>query len=298
MKKIFLGAAIALLSTVNSMAVSFEDADTIANITDATRLLITESASAVSVEVAKDAAGDSLSVVLNRSLDGDMVIKQKRWRTPFSVNKCGTCHSHWDLVVGGPTIGWVDAVDASPATDIEMGKSLEISWLNALAVSYMPWESSNLSFGFGFTWRNYRISTSATRFIPSDEGGVAFGPYPEGSIGHGSRLKVFSMGIPVIWRQLIPLRGFHGNRMSISVGAVFNYNSHGSMLCKWTESDGRKAVFKTNHIGQRRFSLDIIGAVRIAWGFNVYVRYSPQTVLRGPGQPQFKPFSTGIGWMF
>lgn len=295
MKKILMvSGAVLLLSAFTSKA---EKPDTLVNITDATTLLITESPSGVSVKVAKDSAADSLTEVLNRSLEGDVVVRQKRWHSPFRDDVFSS-RSKWDLKIGGPAIGWVNAVGAPDGMDIEMGKSLEISWLNMLAVTYSPWKMSELSIGFGFDWRNYRISTSQTRFITTDAGTIAVDAYPEGTKGHGSRLKVFSMGIPVMWRQWMPWNRLDGTRMSIGVGAVFNYNSHGSLLTKWTEADGRKAEQKTNHIGQRRFTVDLIGTVSVGWGLSLYVRYSPNTVLRGAGQPKFRPFSTGIGYLF
>lgn len=295
MKKIYMVSAAMLLFT--AFTSKAEKPDTLINITDATSLLITESPSGVSVKVAKDSAGDSLTEVLNRSLDGDVVVRQKRWHSPFRSDSHSP-RSKWDIRMDGPAIGWVNAVGAPDGMDIEMGKSLEISWLNAIAVVYSPWRHSELSVGFGFDWRNYRISTSQTRFVSNGAGGIATDFYPEGTTGHGSRLKVFSMGVPVVWRQWMPWKRLDGSRMCIGVGAVFNYNSHGSLLTKWTEADGRKAEQKSNHIGQRRFTVDLLGTVSIGWGLTLYVRYSPNTVLRGAGQPDFRPFSTGIGYMF
>ncbi len=181
-----------------------------------------------------------------------------------------------------------------------MGKSLEISWLNMISVKYSPrvLRHTTFSIGFGFDWRNYRISTGQHRLISTEAGGVTTAPFPEGAAPHGSRLKVFGMGIPVLITQEIPVKWLDGSRGSISVGAVFNYNSHGSLKAEWTDSNGHEATYKTNHIGHRRFTLDLIGIVKVGWGLNLYARYSPQTVLRGAGQPKFRPFSTGLIFMY
>ena len=80
----------------------------------------------------------------------------------------------------------------------------------------------------------------------------------------------------------------------MGAGAVFNYNSHASLKTKWVTVDGDRAEQKTNHIGHRRFTVDFIGLVRIWSGVNLYVRYSPNSVLRGAGQPKFNPLSSGI----
>ncbi len=271
-------------------------ADTIADITDASRLVILENASTVSVKIADDAQGDSLTEILTRNVD-NTVIKQRYWNSPFNILK-DNGQSKFDLCIGGPGIGWVNATGQPDGLGIEMGKSLEISWLNMLSVKYTPWKWGTLSFGIGLDWRNYRISTSAHRMIPTEGDGIGIDSYPEGSTPHGSRLKVFSLGVPVMWTQSMPLRWLDGCYFNFTVGAILNYNGHGSLQTKWTEADGQEAVMKTNHIGQRLFTVDFIGMVKIGWGLQAYVRYSPQTVLRGKNRPQFKPLSTGLVFMF
>lgn len=297
MKKIFLAGSVLLLSVMSSEASNKEQVDTLANVTDVTKLVITESATGVSVKTAHDEAGDSLTEILSRSLDGDVVVSQRRWSAPIMGERHKKIQ-RWDVFVGGPSIGWVNAVGAPNDVDIEMGKSLEISWLSMFGVLYRPNRYSELTISFGIDWRNYRISTSKTRFLPNQSGGVDVAPYPAGVIGKGSRLKVFGMGIPVMWKQYMPLRGLDGSRMSISAGVVLNYNSHGSLLTKWIDEEGRKAEQKSNHIGHRRFTFDLMAAISPGWDLNLYVRYCPQTVLRGAGQPEFRSFSTGIGYMF
>lgn len=266
--------------------------DTIADITDATRMIITESASEMSVKIAKDTAGLALTEIASRPLD-NVVVTQRHWNSPFR-QPLEEGHSKWDLIVGGPGIGWIDAVGQPSGLGLEMGKSLEISWLNALSIAYFPSRWTGLSFGVGFDWRNYRISTSQHRFTPGEETPLGLAPYPEGATAHGSRLKVFSLGFPLLYRQTIPIKWLDGQYFNFSLGAVFNYNAHGSMLSKWTEADGRDVKQRTNHIGQRKFTVDFIGIVKIGWGVQAYVRYSPQTVLKGTGSYQFKPLSTGL----
>ncbi|MDE6322874.1 MAG: hypothetical protein K2L85_02000 [Paramuribaculum sp.] len=271
-------------------------ADTIADITDASRLIITENASNVTVSIANESEGDSLTEILSRNVD-NTVIKQRYWNSPLRIIN-NNDRPKFDLCIGGPGIGWVNAVDQPDGLGLEMGKSLEISWLNMLSIKYDPWKWGTLSFGLGLDWRNYRISTSDHRMITTEDNGIGIDSYPEGATPHGSRLKVFSLGVPIMWTQRMPLRWLDGSYFHITVGAIFNYNAHGSLQTKWTEADGRDAVMKTNHIGQRLFTVDFIGMVKIGWGLNAYVRYSPQTVLRGKNRPQFKPFSTGMVFLF
>ncbi len=285
-----------ILSIISVLTVSVAAAqtptDTIADITDATRLVITESEGEMSMKISRDTAGWELTEVLSRKLD-NVVVTQRHWNSPFRQPLTGN-NSKWDLLVGGPGIGWTNALGQPDGLGIEMGKSLEISWFNALAVAYRPSRWTGFSIGIGFDWRNYRISTSQHRFIPGENSPVEVAPYPEGSTAHGSRLKVFSLGIPILYRQTLPFRWLDGGYFNFSLGAVLNYNAHGSMLTKWTEADGREAIQRSNHIGQRKFSVDFMGIVKIGWGLQAYVRYSPQTVLKGKDNLSFRPLSTGL----
>lgn len=267
-------------------------ADTLSKVTDATRLIITENPDGVKIKILRSENGDTLSELIQRSFDGPVLLEQRNWHSSLGHE---ISNSNWDLCMGGPGIGWISSAGQPSGMGAEMGKSLEISWLNMISLKYtMPCKTSGLSIGFGFDWRNYRITTSGSRFAATDNGGIAIAPYPEGVTAHGSRLKVFSMGIPILWTQSLPFRTIDRRRFCMSAGVVLNYNSHGSLLTQWTDADGNKVKHKTNHIGQRRFSVDLIALAKIAWGLNLYVRYSPQTVLRGPDQPKFRPFSTGL----
>lgn len=289
MKKI---SFIAALFFAAGAAFAQERPDTILSVTNPSSVTVTETPEGFGVSVTTvNSEGESRSEY-SESFDYPVRVDARRWRSHLSLTPSG--RSHWEVTMGGPGIGWVNACGQPDGLGIEMGKSLEISWLNALSVSYtLPWRSSRISLGIGFDWRNYRISTGATRFIPTENGGVTFGEYPEGVNPKGSRLKVFSFGVPLVWHQRLPFRIF-GDRCYVGLGAIFNYNSHASMKTKWELPDGSKAEQNINHIGQRRFTVDFIGTVRIWSGINLYVRYSPQSVLRGPGQPRFTPLSSGI----
>ncbi|MCM1400691.1 MAG: hypothetical protein NC189_01610 [Bacteroides sp.] len=275
-------------------AMPAQQADTLVNISNASSVTVTESPSEMNVWIQRAEESDTITDVFSVKLE-NATVRQRQWANPLKAITGGS--SKWDVVLSGPSVGWVNAVGQPAGLGIEMGKSMEISWLNMLAVVYKL-KHSELSVGFGFDWRNYRISTGVHRFAGTPEGGVCVEPYPEGSTPHGSRLKVFSMGIPVLWRQILPFNTLDGHRFSITAGVVLNYNSHGSMLAKWTTADGRDAEYRTNHIGQRRFTIDFLGIIHLGWGINAYVRYSPNTVLRGTGQPRFRPLSTGLLFAF
>lgn len=269
-----------------------ERPDTVMSVTNPSSVTITENPEGFAVSVLTSGPDGESRSEYSEAFDKPVRIEAVRQRASLTI--ASSDDNSWDFTLGGPGIGLVNACGQPDGMGIEMGKSFEISWLNAIAVSYrMPWSTSRLSLGIGIDWRNYRISTSATRFIPVEGGGVGIGQYPEGVEAHGSRLKVFGIGMPLIWHQTLPFNIF-GDKCLFGLGMVFNYNPHASMLTKWTTADGMKAKQSTDNIGHRRFTVDLIGLVRVWRSISLYVRYSPQTVLKGAGQPRFRPLSSGV----
>ena len=289
MKKTLL---IAAMIHAAALANAQERPDTILSVSNPSSVTITETPEGFGVSVVTNTQNGESRSAYSESFDNPVKVDARSWRSCLSL--APSKNLKWDVTVSEPGIGWINACGQPDGMGVEMGKSLEISWLNALAVTYrLPLRSSWISLGFGFDWRNYRISTGASRFVPDGNGGVEIGEYPEGVTPKGSRLKVFSMGVPLLWHQRLPFRIF-GQSCVLRLGAVFNYNSHASMKTKWELPDGSKAEQKVNHIGHRRFTVDFIGMLRVWYGINLYVRYSPNSVLRGVGQPRFNPLSTGL----
>lgn len=197
----------------------------------------------------------------------------------------------WDFSAGGIMIGFVSAPGHPATMPIEQGKSVEIGISHLIGERYQVGYFS-VTLGFGFDWRNYKITTPDYRF--SDFGThIGTEQYPEGVDPVNSRLKIFTLQFPVLLRQEMPFR-FLGHRQSLTAGVSLNYNSHGSMLTRWRDAEGHMIRTSTKHIGQRRFSYDIIGAIGLSEDFGIYVRYSPLSVLRGREQPSFHSFSTGL----
>lgn len=198
---------------------------------------------------------------------------------------------YWDFSFGGLMFGFVSAPGHPANMPVEMDKSFEIGINHLIGMTYQV-NNFSVKFGFGLDWRNYKITTPDFRF--TDNGSfIGAEPYPEGVTPKNSRLKVFSMQIPLLFKQKMPFRMF-GMQQSLMAGVTLNYNSHGSMVSRWTEADGKKVKMNTSHIGQRRFTYDIFGAIGLSNEVGVYVRYSPLSVLRGQNQPDFHSFSTGL----
>ena len=195
---------------------------------------------------------------------------------------------HWEVITGGLGIGLVNAAGQSPALGLQWAKSFEISWLNALAVRYSArWQS--LSLGLGFDWRNYKITTSDHRLCPNGEGGIGIAPYPDGTHNGASRIKVFSLGLPLLYTQKIPR-----TTLSVTIGGILNFNTHASLKTWYTNPDGNHTEEYSEGFHHRRVTADLFGSLNFFKGNGIYVRYSPQSVLQGHNSPQFKPLSVGL----
>ncbi len=193
--------------------------------------------------------------------------------------------SLYSFECGGLGFGFVNAVDAPAAMNVNMASSYEAFIDHLLAVSCRPWRNgTSFMIGFGFGWRNYRM-TGANRFV--QEGGmIGLDKYEDGADVQFSRLKMFSLMFPVMFRQEL------GKGFEISAGPVLNVNVHGSMKTKYTVGDD-KIENSTDDIHQRKVTVDLMAQLNYkAIGF--YVKYSPCKILDESYGPEFRHLSAGI----
>lgn len=202
----------------------------------------------------------------------------------FGMN---TGANHWDVVSGGIGIGLVNALNQPAGFGLQWRKSFEISWVNAFAVRYRN-RGFSTSLGIGFDWRNYKM-TGQTRMVGNGNGGITLGEYPEGSHPHGANIKVFSLGFPLLFSQ-----NFGRSGWGLTAGAILNVNTHAALKCSYQNAAGNEMQEYLGNIHQRRVTVDLLGCLRVYKSCGFYVRYSPQSVLRGYGSPDFKPLSIGV----
>lgn len=202
-----------------------------------------------------------------------------------------------DLIITGPGIGFCVATGQPAGMKVEPGKSIEVNWLYALGYERRVGNGS-LSTGIGFAWRNYRMTQGQT-FVP-ENGTVDIGSYPETVTPRYSRLKTFSIQVPILWRQWFLKKKFFGTYPSITFGPVLNFNTYGSLKNGWVDENGAKQELFYKNIGQKKFTVDLFMSLRFFELGSFYVRYSPFDVLEKPyGQtaamtPKFKSLSAGF----
>ena len=160
----------------------------------------------------------------------------------------------WNIYSGGLGLGWVDAT-STPAS-FKTGRSLELQWLTVVGAA--------------------------------SDGRLAMLPYPDGSSSRSSRLKTFSLTVPVIFRQRI------GAGVDIAAGIVTDFNVHASMATKYNDdAEGKIKENASKHLHQVPVSIDLIAGLSFH-RLGAYVKYSPCRVLKKGWGPEIKPLSAGI----
>lgn len=275
------------------------DPDTLLKVDNPSRLVITENRDGSVITVTGKEDNESFQAVVktdyprNSSVSSNQsVLTSSRVELP-GFEYGGRRGSHgWKCYVDGICIGLSNPTGLSAPKGLQWSKSLEIGWLSCLAVGY-SWGSTALTLGLGFDWRNYKITTSDRYLTPTPDKGIdwaAAGTLPEGSHLKNSRLKVFSLQLPLLFRVRIPR-----SCLRMKLGPVFNFNTHASLKTNYEDIAGNEAVLFTKAINPRRFTLDFLGSVSLSNIVGIYVRYSPMNVMDAADGINFKPLTVGVG---
>ena len=253
--------------------------------------IITENSHGLTVTVINS---DQTSSVFEQPYDSNSAIKSNQetrsgYMTTIYDGVIGIkAKRHWNVITGGIALGLVNAVDQPDDLGLQWNKSFEISWVNAIAAEYCN-RGFSVSLGLGFDWRNYRITTRSHHLTINGAGGIGTSPYPEGSTPRNSRIKVFSLGLPLLFSQK-----FGNSGIAITAGAILNFNTHASVRTSYRTETGNDMEEYAEGFHHRRTTIDFLGCLQLWKSCGLYVRYSPQTILQGHGSPQFKPLSAGV----
>jgi len=186
----------------------------------------------------------------------------------------------WNIHSGGLVLGWNNA----SGIDASMGKSIELGWLSVIGAKYNTGHGQRITLGLGIDWRNFRLGKEQ-RFICNGDG-LDISSYPDGASSRLSRIKVFSLTMPLLFRQRL------FNKMDIFAGPVVNFNLHASVLTSY-KIDGEKFKETSSNIHHVPVTVDVMGG--LTWnGIGCYVRYSPCRVIKENFAPSFTPLTVGI----
>lgn len=187
----------------------------------------------------------------------------------------------WNFYTGGLVLGWNNACGIDGA----MGRSIDIGWLSVIGTKYNTGHGQRITLGLGVDWRNYRLD--GDHRIVDDGERLTIAAYPDGASSRLSRVKVFSLTVPLLVRQRIV------KDIDILAGPVVNFNLHASALTQYKLGD-EKVKASRSGIHQVPVTVDIMGGIK--WkALGCYVRYSPCRVLKQDYAPSFTPLTVGIG---
>lgn len=274
-----------------------EKVDTLIKVESPSNLIITENEQGMRVTVEGTQGDDKFNVSAFTEYTPDASVTatknptRKDWLDRWAdgiirKNKKGGCS--WNLVISGVAIGLVNPINQEPTGGLQWSKSFEISWMSCIGVQYGNRRSA-ISLGLGFDWRNYKITTSDKCLVANDRRGIEWGCYPSGVRGRNSRLKVFSLQLPLLWTWYVPK-----SSLEFKCGPVFNFNTYASLKTAYEDADGNKAEDFTKAISPRRFTLDFFGSLSYMRTIGLYVRYSPMKVMNASSTLNFQPLSVGV----
>ena len=279
-----------LAGSINCLAQTSQDTTIVVN--NAKKVTIEKSNHSLAVKVEGTEENPSYFYSQQMKVDStaSVISKEKNadwdFTIPF-VNKKKTPRNYSivrDITSVG--IGMVNCINASDELNIDMGASFELSVNNLLESSLYLTPSTTISLGVGATWRNYRM-TGNTRFVK--EGNNLFlDKYPEGAEIKFSRLKTFSITVPLMIHQAI------SQRIALSVGPVVNINTYGSLKTRYVLND-EKILEKSKDIHQNSATIDFMAQIHLG-EIGLYAKYSPSDVLNTEFGPKFSSFSAGICW--
>ena len=204
----YIPTAIIALSALTAMAQT-EKTDTIMSAYSPSRTVITESPAGLKITILQHSGDSLVENVYVQPYSPNASVKSDQYthtgfETTFTEGTLGVKikKRHWEVVTGGLCLGFVYPYGQPADLGLQWNKSLEISWINALAIRYRT-KLLSVSLGFGFDWRNYKITTSGHGLGINNEGGITTRHYPDYTHSQSSRIKVFSLGLPLLYTCLL-----------------------------------------------------------------------------------------------
>ena len=173
-----------------------------------------------------------------------------------------------------------DGLDFAPFRSWEFG-------ITIVEYNYSPNDKkTTLSAGVGIGWRFYTLSGHDDMFVK--DGDQIKVIKREGEMSDlSSNIHTFNFNVPLLVKQRF------AKNFAISLGAQTNWNFYARANQSFEIGDYSYDI-DAKKIGQRPFTVDVLGILHFAKDFGVYFRYSPMTVLKADRGPEFKSFTVGL----
>ena len=258
-----------------------------------TRVRIVETADQMKVSVEGTSGNSQFKLERTREIGKDgLSVNRERKEWDFNVpflnkdreKRVGNISCHWP----GFFIGFSTLTQKPAGIQSTFGSSVEIGFSPIQVQSPMLARNLRASWCLGFSWRNYRL-TGHQRWVKNGSS-LELAPYPEGSDIQFSRIKTFSLVVPMLleWQKSL---GRHSN-IWITGGGLVNFTTYASVKTRY-KLDGEKHKEFDKSIHQEPLTLDLYGAVGIN-NLGLYVRYSPFNLLKTEYAPELKGLTVGL----
>ncbi|MDE7422007.1 MAG: hypothetical protein K2N35_17610 [Muribaculaceae bacterium] len=288
-----------LLLSIKTYA-SGEVPDTLMAVDSPSKVIITESSQGTRIIVTDNKSGTEESYLVEYTPGAKVSTSRKSSVSIFNIpgldcmnrkEKCGCIGNGWSVGADGLCIGLNQAHDQTGGGGLQWSKSFEISWLSCLNIGY-SFSRSHIYLGLGFDWRNYKATADRRWLVVSESGGVEWGEAPEGANVRYSRLKVFSLQMPLLYEWSIPK-----SKLQLKLGPILNFNTYSSLKGIYDDSFGNRCECFTKNFERNPTTLDFFGSIAYRNSLGIYVRYSPMKVLKESSPINFTPFTVGIGFL-
>lgn len=297
-----LATAIAAIATATCLSAQ-EPVDTVLAAPKAKEVTIIEKGDGITVLVKgyNDTEDGELIYRTNSGPSASFPVMFNDLPAMFGGRKDSTsCSNRWNAIFSGIYLGFNNGMDTD--MDIDFGRSTEFGILNLVAAEYRPWRyGPRFSLGLGLGWKNYVTKKGRDRFYKSSDGKLVSAPYPDGTIGFRSTLRIFHLDVPFLIKQTID------RHWAISVGGIVNFNVDARASSRYRTiegnpdlmiASGKSVTEKYNHLKQRLVTAELMFAIGYNNALALYMKYSPMTVMKDGEGPRLKSWSLGVMFPF
>ena len=292
MKKLFILLLLAISATANAVEVSENDTLTILK-PKKVRIITGDSIQKIKVygrEGDDKYTYESKILLVDSNYVSEQSINKETWSFDFVKSKShGTGYPLKQKNLSSRLgFGLCYGANADYKGPQSVGSSWEIMWTIAEIEKYGYGKHNGFSIGFGVNWRNFRMD-GRSKFVKLDDGTITEEALPAGYDNDFSRIKVFSLTIPVMWK-------YRTKQVTFGLGPVFNINTYASIKNRFWDADGEKHKEMFKKIHQRPITVDIMAEVSFHNWFSIYGKFSPMTILNSTyaNDVNFQPVSFGI----
>ena len=187
-----------------------------------------------------------------------------------------------DDLVGSFYVG-SNITDSKAPFDFSPQNSMEFAFY---MLDSKSWGRNTFSWGPGFTWRNYALTGSKLMWKDDSDGTVKIGEYIQGASPKVSKLRVFSINVPLLYSCNIS----HG--FGFTLGPVVSFNTGSSIVNKYV-LNGEKQKDKYKNVHCNVVTVDAMVQLNLRY-FSIYAKYSPMNVLDKNYCPEFQTWTVGI----